>query len=105
MVIDDFEIFESEVQSGVKDLLSANLKKWCDLGFALIVSGPITEIENAWSWITQLGGGYFVFDKSRFLPLPITYFVTPTPSCATHQLNSNWGQQHSSRSSRSTVHQ
>lgn len=54
MVIDDYEVFESEVQSGVKDLLTANLKKWRDLGFALIVSGSITDIENAWGWITQL---------------------------------------------------
>jgi len=54
MVIDDFEVFESEVQSGVKDLLNTGLKKWRDLGFALIVAGPITEMENAWGWIAQL---------------------------------------------------
>ena len=54
MVIDDFDVFESEVQSGVNDLLNANLKKWRDLGFTLIVSGPITKMENAYGWITQL---------------------------------------------------
>lgn len=54
MVIDDFEVFESEVQAGAKDLLNAGLKKWRELGFALIVAGPITEMENAWGWVAQL---------------------------------------------------
>ncbi len=54
MVMDDFDIFQSEAQEGIKSLLDAHLKKWRELGFYLIVAGPTQDIENAWGWIAQL---------------------------------------------------
>jgi len=54
MVIDDLDIFEGEIQPSSKDLLAAGLKKWRDLGFALIAAGNITDVENAWGWVAQL---------------------------------------------------
>lgn len=54
MVIDDLDVFESEIHPSSKDLLGAGLKKWRDLGFALIAAGNIPDIENAWGWIAQL---------------------------------------------------
>ncbi len=54
MVIDDLDVFQAEALPTSKDLLSLGLKKWRDLGFALIVAGNIPEIENAWDWVAQL---------------------------------------------------
>ncbi len=54
LVIDDLDIFETEIQPASKDLLNAGLKRWRDLGFALIAAGNITDIENAWGWVAQL---------------------------------------------------
>ncbi len=54
MVIDDLDVFQAEALPASKDLLGLGLKKWRDLGFALIVAGNISEIENAWDWVAQL---------------------------------------------------
>ena len=54
MVIDDFDVFKTRVHQSDTDILNSCLKKWRDLGFALIVAGPISEMENAWGWIAQL---------------------------------------------------
>jgi S-DNA-T family DNA segregation ATPase FtsK/SpoIIIE len=61
LAIDDFDLFESETQSGTKEILNQNLKKWRDLGFALIVAGPLSEMENAWGWIKHLRDNPFGF--------------------------------------------
>ncbi len=54
MVMDDFDLFQSDTQEGVKSLFDAHLKKWRELGFYLIVAGSISDLENAWGWIAQL---------------------------------------------------
>lgn len=54
LALDDFDLFENETQSSAKEILNQNLKKWRDLGFALIAVGPLAEMENAWGWIKFL---------------------------------------------------
>lgn len=54
LALDDFDLFESETQGNAKELLNQNLKKWRDLGFALITVGSLADMENAWGWIKYL---------------------------------------------------
>lgn len=54
LVIDDYDVFEADVQPSVKDVLNINLKKWRDLGFFLIVAGSISDFEKSYGWAAQL---------------------------------------------------
>jgi S-DNA-T family DNA segregation ATPase FtsK/SpoIIIE len=54
MVIDDFEMVDPELPPDAKDLLNSGLRRWRELGFAMIVAGSTSDMENAWGWIAQL---------------------------------------------------
>ncbi len=54
LALDDVELVQDEVQQGIKDSLDLHIKKWRDLGFAVIAAGGLSEMESAWGWIAQL---------------------------------------------------
>ena len=54
MVVDDFEVFETDMQASGMNPLGDHLKEWRDLGFVLIVAGDANEMGNRWGWIASL---------------------------------------------------
>ncbi len=54
MALDDFEIFDADMQASGAHPLGERLKEWRDLGFALIVAGGANEMGNRWGWIEQV---------------------------------------------------